>query len=124
MTAWTHLTEKVTFVCGSALQAPFPDASFDVVWTQHASMSIADKPQFFAEVHRVLRPGGRFALFDVVAGPNAPVLWTPHRARMARRRVSRRRPAKSAHRSRRRGSASVHGRMASRLHSGSRSRPY
>jgi SAM-dependent methyltransferase len=75
MTAWTHLTEKVTFVCGSALQTPFPDASFDVVWTQHAAMSIANKPQFYAEVHRVLRPGGRFALFDVVAGPNAPVMF-------------------------------------------------
>ena len=75
MTAWTHLTEKVTFVCGSALQAPFPDASFDVAWTQHVSMNIADKSQLFAEVHRVLRPGGRFALFDVVAGPNAPVLF-------------------------------------------------
>jgi len=75
MTAWTQLAEKVTFVCGSALQAPFPDASFDVVWTQHAAMSIANKPQFYAEVQRVLRPGGRFALFDVVAGPNAPVLF-------------------------------------------------
>lgn len=75
LTAWTHLAEKVTFVCGSALEAPFPDASFDVVWTQHASMNIADKPRLYTEVHRVLRPGGRFALFDVLAGPNAPMIF-------------------------------------------------
>lgn len=73
LTTWTHLTDRVTFVHGSALDMPFPDASFDLVWTQHASMNIADKSSLYAQIHRVLRPGGRFALFDVMAGPNQPL---------------------------------------------------
>lgn len=75
LTTWTHLADRVTFVHGNALDTPFPDASFDLVWTQHAAMNIADKPRLYAEVHRVLRPGGRFALFDVLAGPNQPLYF-------------------------------------------------
>ncbi len=75
LTAWTHLTDRVTFVHGSALDMPFPDASFDLVWTQHAAMNIADKPRLYSEIHRVLRPGGRFALFDVMEGPNQPLYF-------------------------------------------------
>ncbi len=75
LTNWTRLTDKVSFVCGNALAQPFADAPFDVVWTQHASMNIADKPQLYREVARVLRPGGRFALFDVLAGPNQPIYF-------------------------------------------------
>jgi SAM-dependent methyltransferase len=52
---------------------PFPDGSFDVVWTQHASMNIPDKARFYGEIARVLRPGGRFALFDVLADANQPI---------------------------------------------------
>jgi SAM-dependent methyltransferase len=73
LTQWTRLTDKVSFVCGNALDLPFADGSFDVVWTQHASMNIADKPQLYSEVARVVRPGGHFAFFDVLAGPNQPI---------------------------------------------------
>lgn len=52
---------------------PFLDDSFDVVWTQHATMNIPDKPRLYDEVARVLRPGGRFAMFDVLAGPRQPI---------------------------------------------------
>ncbi len=45
---------------------PFADASFDVVWTQHASMNIADKDRLYAEMHRVLGPGRRLALYDIL----------------------------------------------------------
>lgn len=76
LTNWTHLSDRVTFVHGSALDMPFPDASFDLVWTQHAAMNIADKSRLYAEIHRVLRPGGRFALFDVMTGPaNQPLIF-------------------------------------------------
>jgi SAM-dependent methyltransferase len=73
LTHWTQLTDKVSFVCGNALTLPFPDGSFDVVWTQHASMNIPDKAGLYSEVARVVRPGGCFALFDVLAGPNQPI---------------------------------------------------
>jgi SAM-dependent methyltransferase len=73
LTEWTGLTDLVTFVHASALEMPFPDASFDVVWTQHASMNIPEKARMYGEIARVVRPGGRFAFFDVLAGPNQPI---------------------------------------------------
>lgn len=73
ITTWTRLTDRVSFVCGNALAMPFPDGSFDVVWTQHASMNIPDKTRLFSEVARVVRRGGRLTLFDVLAGPNQPI---------------------------------------------------
>ena len=67
------LADGVSFVHANALDMPFPDASFDVVWTQHASMNISDKAGLYREIGRVLRPAGRFAFFDVLAGPNHPI---------------------------------------------------
>src|SRR5215831_8378875 len=57
----TSLEDLVEVQEGSVLDLPFPDASFDVAWMQNVGMNIADKPRLFAEVHRVLKPGGRFA---------------------------------------------------------------
>lgn len=73
LTEWTKLEDKVSFVCGNALAMPFADGSFDVAWTQHASMNIADKAGFYREMARVVRVGGRLAFFDVLAGPNRPI---------------------------------------------------
>jgi ubiquinone/menaquinone biosynthesis C-methylase UbiE len=73
LTTWTRLTDRVSFVHASALDMPFDDAAFDVVWTQHASMNISDKDGLYREVARVVRPGGRFAFFDILAGPNQPI---------------------------------------------------
>ncbi len=71
----TGLADRVTVRQGSALALPFPSGEFDAVWTQHASMNISDKPLLYAEVRRVLRPGGTFALHDVHAGPVQPILF-------------------------------------------------
>ena len=43
---------------------PFPDGSFDVVFGKDAWLHIKDKPAFFREVYRVLRPGGVIAAGD------------------------------------------------------------
>ena len=82
------LTEKVGLVDrvrhrhGNALTMPFPDASFDVVWTQHSSMNIADKAALYGEIRRALKTGGRFALHEIMAGDNTPihfpVPWARH----------------------------------------------
>jgi arsenite methyltransferase len=55
----------VAIVEGSAEQLPFPDASFDVVISNGVIDLIPDKDAVFAEIVRVLRPGGRIQLADV-----------------------------------------------------------
>ena len=73
LTEMTNLGERVTFRHGDALDMPYPDGSFDLVWTQHSSMNIADKEKLYKEIRRVLRPGGRLALHEIMAGPVSPV---------------------------------------------------
>ncbi len=55
----------VTIVEGSAERLPFDDASFDVVISNGVIDLIPDKDAVFAEITRVLRPGGRIQLADV-----------------------------------------------------------
>jgi ubiquinone/menaquinone biosynthesis C-methylase UbiE len=69
------LASLVTYRQGSALDMPFEDNSFDVVWTQHAAMNIPDKPKLYSEIARVLRPNGYFAMYDVLAGPVTPLYY-------------------------------------------------
>lgn len=71
----TGLADLVTVRRGNALALPFADGEFDAVWTQHASMNIADKPRLYAEIRRVLSGGGTFALHDVHAGPVQPIVF-------------------------------------------------
>jgi len=65
LTARTGLTDRVSFRQGNATAMPFADASFDALWTQNAVMNIADRPRLYAEMARVLKPGGRLAMQDV-----------------------------------------------------------
>jgi SAM-dependent methyltransferase len=71
--AATGLEDRVEVVCADALSLPFEDESFDVVWTQALLQNIEDKPALLAELRRVLRAGGRWALFEVLSGPGGPV---------------------------------------------------
>jgi len=60
------LADKVMFVQGSALDLPFPAASFDGAYMLHVGMNIADKAALFAQVKRVLKPDGFFAVYDIM----------------------------------------------------------
>lgn len=64
----TGLEERVGVHLGSALAIPFAANSFDVVWMQNVGMNIRDKSKLYQEIYRVLRPGGRFAFQEMVAG--------------------------------------------------------
>ena len=56
--------ENVEWKTADATELPFADASFDAVVCQFGLMFFPDKPRAAGEVHRVLKPGGRF-LFNV-----------------------------------------------------------
>ena len=73
LTRRVGLADRVGIHQGDALDLPFDDESFDVVWTQHVSMNIADKARLFGEMRRVARPGGRLAFFDILGGPETPI---------------------------------------------------
>ncbi len=57
-------SERLRFVEGSALELPFSDASFDVVLNVEASNDYGDRPRFYSEVARVLKPDGLFLYTD------------------------------------------------------------
>lgn len=60
------LAGLVSFRQGSALAMPFADGTFHAATLIHVGMNIADKAALFAEVRRVLRPGARFGVYDVM----------------------------------------------------------
>lgn len=63
------LDDKITVRAGSVTNLPYPDQSFDVVWSQNVTMNVADKRGMFAEAYRVLKPGGWFTFTHAAQGP-------------------------------------------------------
>jgi SAM-dependent methyltransferase len=66
LTARCGLSDRVTFQTGDALQLPFEDGAFDIVYLQHVAMNIEDRTALYDEVRRILALGGRLATYDVV----------------------------------------------------------
>ncbi len=77
LTELTGLADRITYTQASAVQLPFDEETFDIVWTEHAQMNIADKERLYSEIARVLKPGGSLLFHDIFAGAGVPVYPLP-----------------------------------------------
>lgn len=79
LSEWTGMSDHTRFGVGDATATGLPDATVDAALTVHAAMNISNKPALYAEAFRVLRPGGRFVVYDVLQGEGGdvhyPVPW-------------------------------------------------
>ena len=73
LTEMCGMQKQVSFRHGNALDMPFDDSSFDLVWTQQAGMNIEDKLRLYQEVNRVLAVGGRLVFQEVLCGAETPL---------------------------------------------------
>ncbi|MFP6748585.1 MAG: class I SAM-dependent methyltransferase [Alphaproteobacteria bacterium] len=69
------LSDKVHIEQASATDLPFEDGRFHAAYSQNVSMNIANKAAMFGEAHRILRPGGLFALSELALGDGGPVIY-------------------------------------------------
>ncbi|MDE2717158.1 MAG: class I SAM-dependent methyltransferase [Chloroflexota bacterium] len=79
LTERVGLDDAVSLHVGNALDLSYGDTSFDVVWMQHVGMYVSDKTPLYHEARRVLRPRGKLAMHEIVAGgvspPHYPTPW-------------------------------------------------
>src|SRR5262249_28809145 len=79
LTRRVKLDQKAKFRQASALKLPFDAGTFDGAYTIHVCMNIADKAGVFREVARVLKPGARFSVYDLMRSSDGtlafPVPW-------------------------------------------------
>lgn len=80
--AWLNhlvgLDAKIAVRQADVTALPYDDSTFDVVFSQHVQMNVADKDRLYHEARRVLRMGGQLALWDITAGDGRedyPMPW-------------------------------------------------
>jgi SAM-dependent methyltransferase len=80
LTRLLGLEDRVTIEYGNGHRLPYDSGVFDGAYTQHVTMNVADRDQFFAEAYRVLKPGGFFALTEhglgAAGNPYYPAPWS------------------------------------------------
>ncbi len=77
---WVGISDRVTLHHGNALDMSFEDGSFDAAFMLHVGMNIDDKEGLFSEIHRLLKPGVYFGVYDVMKSGDKelayPVPWS------------------------------------------------
>ncbi len=75
LSEWVGLADLTRFEQGDAIALDFADAHFQAVFTIHVAMNIAAKDRLYAEARRVIEPGGRFVIYDVLRGEGGEVAY-------------------------------------------------
>lgn len=77
--AWVGLADRVTLEQGDVTATRFADGAFDKAYMLHVGMNIADKTGLARELHRLIRPGGKVGIYDMMRvgdeEPAFPVPW-------------------------------------------------
>ncbi|MCC5903355.1 MAG: methyltransferase domain-containing protein [Halomonas sp.] len=68
---------SLRYITGNASALPFAENTFDAVLFQHSLMNMPDPNRVIAQCRRVLRPGGRLVMHEVVSGENITELRFP-----------------------------------------------
>ncbi len=80
LTALLGMERQVKIEHGDGQHLPYLDGAFDGAYTQHVTMNVPERPAFFGEAFRVLKPGAFFALTEHGLGPKGhpyhPVPWS------------------------------------------------
>ncbi|MGA9489836.1 MAG: methyltransferase domain-containing protein [Mycobacterium sp.] len=73
------LDDQISVRRADVTELPFVDATFQVAFSQHVQMNVADKARLYQEARRVLVDGGSLAMWDITAGgrgdPDYPLPW-------------------------------------------------
>jgi ubiquinone/menaquinone biosynthesis C-methylase UbiE len=67
--------EKTDYVEGNCMHIPFPDNSFDAVFSNGSLHEWEQPVKVFDEIHRVLKPGGHFCITDMRRDVNPLIKW-------------------------------------------------
>lgn len=77
---WVGLSGTIELHEGDATAMPFDDERFDGAFMLHVGMNIPNKAGLFAEVYRLIKPGARFGVYDVMQTSDEvltyPVPWS------------------------------------------------
>ena len=89
--SWVGLGDRITLEQGDATATPYSDSTFDKACMMHVGMNIANKRALAFELHRVLRPGGRLGIYDIMRLSDTDLVF-PVPGRQRRARATCRRP--------------------------------
>ncbi|MCU1640146.1 MAG: SAM-dependent methyltransferase [Nocardia sp.] len=69
------LDDRISVRRADVTDLPFADATFQVAFSQHVQMNVADKASLYREARRVLVDGGRLAMWDITSGENGELVY-------------------------------------------------